>query len=101
MKIDLRDTKYGIASSSKFNKQLKQMKKQGKDLKKLVCVIEMLANDIKLPAKYRDHSLNNNRFFKGCRECHVEPDWLLVYKFVNKDLILFLVQTGSHSEMFI
>lgn len=53
-----------------------------------------------MDSKYRDHQLINDRRYKGCRECHIEPDWLLVYKYNNDELILFLVETGSHSELF-
>lgn len=59
----------------------------------------VLANGDVLDSKYRDHSLIDNKYFKNCRECHIEPDWLLVYKYSEKELILFLVETGSHSEI--
>ena len=59
-----------------------------------------MANGGILDSKYRDHSLLDNSHFKGCRECHIEPDWLLIYKYNNDELILLMVETGSHSELF-
>ncbi len=53
-----------------------------------------------MPASYRDHSLTNSKNYKGMRECHIEPDWLLVYKVVQETLILKLIRTGSHSDLF-
>ena len=53
-----------------------------------------------LEPKYRDHKLYDNKKFKDCRECHIEPNWLLIYKTDNNQLILLLVETGSHSELF-
>ncbi len=63
-------------------------------------VIEMLACGKELPLKYRDHSLIDNKYYRGCRECHIESDWLLVYKIYNNELLLYLVETGSHSDLF-
>lgn len=70
--------------------------RQGYD--KLFEVIEKLANGEKLDAKYRDHDLTGN--YKGCRECHVEPDWLLIYEVMGDVLVLMLYRVGSHSELF-
>jgi mRNA interferase YafQ len=61
-------------------------------------VIDMLANDEILPDKYRDHLLIGN--YKGKHECHLEPDWLLIYEYLEDKLILFLTRTGSHSDLF-
>lgn len=63
-------------------------------------VLGMLASGKELDSKYKDHILKDNNYYKGCRECHIEPDWLLVYKVVNEELILYLVETGSHSDLF-
>lgn len=60
----------------------------------------MLENDIELDIKYRDHQLINSSRFYNCRECHIEPDWLLVYRKDNDKLILLLIETGSHSDLF-
>ena len=61
-------------------------------------VIEKLANGEPLDAKYRDHDLTGN--YKGCRECHVEPDWLLIYEIIDDIVVLLLYRVGSHSELF-
>ena len=53
-----------------------------------------------LETKYKDHCLINNKLYKDCRECHIEPDWLFVYRYNRDELILLLVATGSHSELF-
>ena len=74
------------------------MKKRGKDLDKLKLVLNMLQKGQELPAKYKDHSLSGN--FAGCRECHIEPDWLLVYEIIDSELIILLLTTGSHSDLF-
>ena len=59
-----------------------------------------MASEEKLSEKYRDHQLINSIRFKNCRECHIEPDWLLVYKKNDEQLILLLIETGSHSDLF-
>ena len=53
-----------------------------------------------LPARYRDHQLTASKHFQGVRECHIQPDWLLVYKVNKEELILNLLRTGSHSDLF-
>ncbi len=92
--------KYTVKFMSSFKKGYKKIKKQGKDLNKLYTVIETLANGEILASKYKDHSLINDKYYKNCRECHIEPDWLLIYKYNKDELILFIVETGSHSELF-
>ena len=92
--------KYKIILTSIFKKELKQIKKRHKDLTKLTKVVDDLANDIPLDIKYKDHALISNSRFMNCRECHIEPDWLLIYKKNKKDLILFLIETGTHSDLF-
>lgn len=100
MKNKLNDTKYGILTSNKFNKQLKKMEKQGKDIKKIKIVVKKLANGEPLEIKYKDHVLNDTKYYKNCRECHIEPDWLLIYKYENDKIILYFVETGSHADLF-
>ena len=90
--------KYKVKFTSRFKKDLKQAKKQGKDIEKLFDVIEKIANDETLDGKYRDHSLTGN--YKGTRECHIEPDFLLIYEKIEEVLVLSLVRTGSHSDLF-
>ena len=93
-------TKYKVNFTTSFKKQYKKLKKQGKDLTKLFCVVEKLMNKEELELKYKNHSLIDNKYYKNCRECHIEPDWLLVYQYNDDELILLLIETGSHSELF-
>lgn len=90
--------KYEIKFTTKFKKDLKGIQKQGKNLDKLFSVVEQLALDIELEPKYRDHYLSGN--YEGFRECHIEPDWLLIYKKNKTDIILYLSRTGTHSDLF-
>lgn len=90
--------KYSIVVTSRFRKEQKQMKKRGAHLDKLKSVIGMLADGSVLPAQYRDHELTGN--FKGYRECHISPDWLLIYRIFEDKLILTLERTGTHSDLF-
>ena len=91
---------YDIILTAAFKKELKNIKKRNKDLDKLTEVVNKLASGQELDAKYRDHALANNLRFKDCRECHIEPDWLLVYKKNKSELTLFLIETGTHSDLF-
>ncbi len=91
---------YEIVLSKNFKKQYKKVGKQGKDLKKLKVVITKLAKNEVLESKYKDHNLIDDKYYKNCRECHIEPDWLLVYQQEDNKLNLLLVATGSHSELF-
>lgn len=91
--------KYKIIITTTFKKDLKTAKKRNKNIDKLTKAINTLAQGIELEEKYKDHALIGGRF-KDCRECHIEPDWLLVYKKNNKELILFLIETGTHSDLF-
>ena len=88
---------YQITNTKQYKKDAKAMAKQGKDRQKLVTVLELLAKGIPLDEQYKDHSLINN--WKGHRECHIEPDWLLIYKIDKKNNRLHLVRTGSHTEL--
>ena len=92
--------KYSIKRSNNFKKQYKKFLRQGKDISKMETVIEILASGEQLDKKYKDHSLSDNKYYKGCRECHIEPDWLLIYKIINNELILYLIEIGSHSDLF-
>lgn len=90
--------KYQLKPTSKFKQDLKTAKKRGYDLSLLQDVLEILASGEPLPEKYRDHNLLGN--YKGCRECHITPDWLLIYEVSESQLILYLTRTGSHSDLF-
>lgn len=86
--------------TGQFKKDYKLAVKRGCDPKKIEKVIRILCNEEPLPETYRDHPLNNSKNYKGMRECHIEPDWLLVYKIVHEMLILKLIRTGTHSNLF-
>lgn len=90
--------KYGVQFTNQFKKDLKLAEKQNKNLNKLFEVIEILANGKALDARYKDHGLTGN--YKGTRECHIEPDWLLIYENRNNILVLMLYRLGTHSELF-
>lgn len=87
-----------VRYSSKFNKDYKLIKKRGYNLDKLKEVVALLRDGIKLPPKYKDHALSGN--YVNFRECHIEPDWLLIYKIDNNVLILTVFRTGTHSDLF-
>ena len=90
--------KYEVKFTNQFKKDIKLAKKQNTDLNKLFDVVNILAEGGILEAKYRDHDLSGE--YKGTRECHVEPDWLLVYEIQNDVLVLMLYRLGTHSELF-
>jgi mRNA interferase YafQ len=90
--------KYIIKPTSRFKKDYKTIKKRGYNLKLLEEVIFVLTKGEQLPEKYLDHPLRGN--YTGCRECHITPDWLLVYEINNQELILHLTRTGTHSDLF-
>lgn len=96
----MENSKCKLILSSKFKKQYKKAAKQGKNLDKIDKVIDKLAKREVLEPKYKDHILINDKYYKNCRECHIEPDWLLIYQYENNNLNLLLVETGSHSELF-
>lgn len=81
-----------------FKKDFKRIIKRGYNIQLLEDVIEILASGQMLPEKYKDHNLTGNYY--DCRECHITPDWLLIYKINNNELILYLTRTGTHSDLF-
>lgn len=89
---------YNIVQSSKFKKDLKIAIKRGYNISLLDEVVTTLAKGENLPLKNKDHLLSGD--YKGCRECHIQPDWLLIYKIDNNLLILYLTRTGTHSDLF-
>lgn len=86
--------------TNQFKKDIKKITKQGLDIEKLHKVIDILQKQEKLPEQYRDHLLVNSRNYKNMRECHIETDWLLIYKIYDDAMVLVAVRTGSHSELF-
>ena len=90
--------KYDLMLTGKFKKGLKLAKKRGLDIKLLEDIVDKLQNGIPLEKKYCDHELQGK--FKGFRECHIQPDWLLMYLIEDDVLTLTLVDTGTHSDMF-
>lgn len=85
-----------IRYSNKFNKNLELMIRRGKDAENIKAVIATLAAGGVLDRKYKDHALTGN--FSGLRDCHIEPDWILIYRIVGE--ILHLERTGTHSDLF-
>lgn len=92
------NNKYKIVQSGRFKKDLKVIKKRGYNLLLLGEVVDTLAAGGALPEKNKDHALSGN--FAGCRECHITPDWLLIYEIADEELILYLTRTGTHSDLF-
>ena len=89
--------KYSIKRTNLFRKQYKLLEKRGYNMVLLDNVILMIANGESLPAQYNDHPLKGNR--KGLRDCHIQNDWILIYKIDNDVLTLFLFETGTHSDL--
>ncbi len=89
-----------IEFHGQFKKDYKLAVKRGCDIAELQKVIFLLANGRELPEKYRDHALTDSKEYKDVRECHIRPDWLLIYKIDNDILILKLIRTGTHSDLF-
>jgi len=89
---------YKVKPTTRFSKDLKRVEKRGYKIDLLKEVIKKLAAGEPLDAKYLDHSLKGN--YVGCRECHITPDWLLIYEISNEELILYLTRTGTHSDLF-
>lgn len=87
-----------IRYQTAFKKDFKKIKKRGYDISQLEVVIQTLAEQKPLDEKYRDHALSGN--WNGYRECHITPDWLLIYKVIEGELILLLTRTGTHSDLF-
>ena len=90
--------KLNIVVSNQFKKDLKFASKRGSDIDKLKEVVDKLAEQSVLDKKYNDHNLLGE--YKGFRECHIEPDWLLIYRIDKSEVELFLFRTGTHSDLF-
>jgi len=83
-------------NKKKFKKDIFRMERRGKDIQKLKIAMDMLLNEETLPYKYKNHKLIGN--YQGCWECHIEPDWLMIYKIKNQ--IVIFERTGTHSDLF-
>ena len=86
--------------TGQFKRDYKLAVKRGCNMAELQKIITILMSEQPLPEKYRDHALANSKNYKDMRECHIEPDWLLIYKVCRDTLILKLIRTGSHSDLF-
>ena len=96
--LEIQWMKLTIKTTKRFDKDLKKLKKRKYDLKLLTKIINKLSDSEVLPEKYRDHYLTGD--YKGFRECHIQPDWLLIYKIDKNILVLTLSRTGTHSDLF-
>lgn len=90
--------KYSLIMSSRFKKSMKRAVKRGLDVSLIQSVVDTLLAGVPLDPKFNDHPLRGS--LKGLRECHIEPDWLLIYMIENDILTLTLIDTGSHSDLF-
>ena len=90
--------KYTVRPTSRFQKDLKRIARRGYNPELLTSVIKKLANGEPLAQKHRDHALTGD--YAGCRECHITPDWLLIYEISDDTLLLYLTRTGTHSDLF-
>lgn len=91
-------TRYQVVPSTQFRKDLKRAQRRGCDIPRLTVIIKALAEGEALDPQYRDHPLSGD--YAHCRECHITPDWLLVYRYREAELLLYLIRTGSHSDLF-
>lgn len=89
---------YSLSYSNKFKKALRKCYKRGLDVEKLREVVRILVENGSLPPQYRPHKLSGQ--FKGAWECHIEPDWLLVWEQNDTELTLLMIETGTHSDIF-
>lgn len=86
-----------VVISNKCKKDLRRAQKRGLDMEEFFHVVELLQKQELLPAQYRDHALVGKK--DGLRDCHIKPDWVLIYQVREADLILLLVETGTHSDL--
>ena len=91
-------TRYEIKNTTQFKKDHKLAKRRRLDINLLKEIISKLANGDPLEPKHKDHPLSGN--WAGHRECHIQPDWLLVYRYEDDVLVLTLTRTGTHSDLF-
>ena len=87
-----------IVASNRFKKDLKLAIRRGYKIELLDEVVRKLVSEEELEERYRDHALGGN--YKGLRECHITPDWLLIYEIIDSELVLYFSRTGTHSDLF-
>ena len=87
-----------ISYQTKFKRDYKRIVRRGYDVRLLETVIGILVTGQPLPSQYKDHDLQGD--YAGCRECHITSDWLLIYEIDDKELVLYLMRTGTHSDLF-
>lgn len=87
-----------FSRTSQFKKDVKRVRKRGKDLAQLRMILDLLIEGKPLPTEYKDHPLRGN--FVGSRDCHIEPDWVLIYTLTEKDTHVCFERTGTHSDLF-
>ena len=92
------DKMYKIVFTNKMKKDMKRAKKRGKDISKLTTVLNLLAREQGLPERYNDHQLKGE--LSDFRECHIEPDWLLVYQYLDDVLVIVATATGTQADLF-
>jgi mRNA interferase YafQ len=89
---------FDVKYTTRFKKDYKLLKKRGYDMNKLLDVIDILREGSELPPQYKDHPLHGD--YEGHRDCHIEPDWILIYYKNENSLVLSLTRTGTHSDVF-
>ncbi|MCM1035586.1 MAG: type II toxin-antitoxin system YafQ family toxin [Paludibacter sp.] len=89
---------YKIRTTTKYLKDVKRAKKRGCNIEELIYVIKLLNNNQTIPPKYKDHALIGT--YRGCRELHINPDWLLIYQMEDTIKLITLIRTGTHSDLF-
>jgi mRNA interferase YafQ len=87
-----------VEYTAQFKRDIKKSKRRGKLIDKLTTVMELIEYEKTIPLHYKDHVLKGN--YAGCRECHIEPDWLLIYKIITREKVVIFARTGSHSDLF-
>ena len=90
--------KYEVKFTSRFKKDYRLLQRRGYDMDKLLDVIDLLRDGAELPAQYKDHPLHGE--YAGHRDCHIEPDWVLIYFRNESTLVLSMTRTGTHSDLF-
>ena len=90
--------KYGVKYTSRFKKDYKRLKKRGWNIDKLLDVIDILKEGRELPPEYKDHPLHGD--YEGHRDCHIEPDWILIHFKSESTVVLSMTRTGTHSDVF-